>query len=227
MPARILFVGRQPDQFAPLWRTLSTNGLDVAFAASQARALRELEEAAADVIILDASSLRAPAEQMCRMLRQHAPAARMIVITDGFGLSSACYDYELSPPATWKLLLDTTQQALQNERRPVLISGAFILDIEQQTISGPTGETRLTPKLFDLLHLLMSHADELVRRETIMEKVWHTLYLDDTRTLDVHISWLRGIVEPNPKKPCYLITKRGAGYIFRPQGVVAPTPSVE
>jgi DNA-binding response OmpR family regulator len=227
MPARILFVGRQPDQFAPLWRSLSTSGFDVAFAASQTRALRELEEAAADVIILDASSLRSPAEQMCRALRQQAPVARMIVITDGPGLSSACYDYELSPPTTWKLLLDTTQQALQNERRPVLISGEFILDVEQQTIIGPTGEARLTPKLFDLLHLLMSHADELVRRETIMEKVWHTLYLDDTRTLDVHISWLRGILEPNPKKPCYLITKRGAGYIFRPLGTVSSIQSAE
>jgi len=227
MPARILFVGRQPDQFAPLWRSLSTSGFDVAFAASQARALRELEEAAADVIILDASSLRAPAEQLCRMLRQHAPSARMIVITDGPGLSSACYDYELTPPTNWNLLLATTHEALQTERRPVLIAGAFILDVEQQTIVGPAGEARLTPKLFDLLHLLMSHADELVRRETIMEKVWHTLYLDDTRTLDVHISWLRGILEPNPKQPCYLITKRGAGYIFRPAGAVASAPAAE
>jgi DNA-binding response OmpR family regulator len=81
---------------------------------------------------------------------------------------------------------------------------------------GPNGEARLTPKLFDLLRLLMNHPNELVRRETIMEKVWHTSYMEDTRTLDVHVSWLRGIIEPNPKAPRYIVTKRGAGYIFRP-----------
>lgn len=218
MPARIIFVGRQPDQYAPLWRSVSSSGLEIAFAASQARALRELEEASADVIILDASSLRSPADQLCRTLRQHAPTARLIVITNGPSLSSACYDFEITPPTTWQHLGDVLRQALEHERRPVLSQGEFVLDIEQQTVIGPTGEARLTPKLFDLLHLLMLHADQLVRRETIMERVWHTQYLDDTRTLDVHISWLRSVLEPNPKKPCYLITKRGAGYIFRPRG---------
>lgn len=201
--------------------------MEIAFAASQARALRELDEVGVDVIILDASSLRSPTDQLCRLLRQHAPTARLIVITNGPSLSSACYDYEIVPPTTWQHLEDVLHQALQHERRPVLSQGDFVLDIEQQTVIGPHGEARLTPKLFDLLHLLMLNADQLVRRETIMEKVWHTQYLDDTRTLDVHMSWLRGLLEPDPKKPCYLITKRGAGYIFRPLGAGASDQSAE
>lgn len=216
MPARILFVGRQPDQFAPLWRSLSTGDIEVAFAPSQARALRELSELPTEVVILDASSLRASGEQLCRTLRQEAPTARLILISDRMGLSSICYDYQLVQPVSWEALWKALKEALHSERRPVISAGLFMLDLEQQTIMGPNGEARLTPKLFDLLRLLMNHPNELVRRETIMEKVWHTSYMEDTRTLDVHVSWLRGIIEPNPKAPRYIVTKRGAGYIFRP-----------
>jgi DNA-binding response OmpR family regulator len=73
MSTHILFVGRQPDIYAPLWRQLLLSNAQVSFAASQTRAVRELGSAAVDVIVLDAASLRVSPEPLARTLRQRAP----------------------------------------------------------------------------------------------------------------------------------------------------------
>lgn len=72
----------------------------------------------------------------------------------------------------------------------------------------------LTPKEFKLLHLLLAHPNEVLSRKTIMRTVWETDYMGDTRTLDVHIRWLREKIEDKPSKPRRLITVRGVGYRF-------------
>ena len=128
------------------------------------------------------------------------------------------YDYLVPSPALWNRVLKTLEEAMAGERRQVLVAGPFVLDLVERTIVGPAGEARLTAKLFTLLALLMRHAGEPVSRHQIMQEIWNTSYLEDTRTLDVHISWLRGIIEPNPRKPIYLRTQRGVGYTFHPEG---------
>lgn len=72
----------------------------------------------------------------------------------------------------------------------------------------------LTPKEFKLLQLLLDHENQILKRKTIMQKVWQTDYMGDTRTLDVHIRWLREKIEDTPSKPKYLRTVRGVGYRF-------------
>lgn len=218
MPCCVLFVGRQPDQFASVWRQLSASQHELLFAASAMRAARELSERAVDIIVLDTSSLRVAGEQLCRSLRQMAPSARLILISDTQGLSSACYDHRLIQPVSQESLAAAIAEAMQTPRRQVIASGHFVLDLEHQTVLGPAGEARLTPKLLDLMRLFMTRPNQLVLRETLMQEVWHTNYLEDTRTLDVHISWLRSHIEPERRSPRYLVTKRGAGYIFRPNG---------
>jgi DNA-binding response OmpR family regulator len=74
---------------------------------------------------------------------------------------------------------------------------------------------RLFPKEARLLAILMRHANEVVSRSKLMQEVWQTDYLGDTRTLDVHICWLRRKVEPNPSRPRVIVTKRGEGYRLR------------
>lgn len=219
MPFRILFVGRQPDLYAPLWRELSTGDeVEVSFSASHTRALRELAETEADVIVLDAGTIRAPAMQLCRALRKAAPNARLILIAEPDTTAGLAYDYYVTHPAAWQRLQGAIQEAIHSERRQVIASGEFILDLNERTLVGPAGEGRLTPKQFSLLRLLMTHANRFVTRPQIMREVWHTDFIEDTRTLDVHVSWLRRIVEPNPTEPRYLRTKRGLGYIFLPSG---------
>ncbi len=73
-------------------------------------------------------------------------------------------------------------------------------------------KTRLTPKLVTLLKLLIKRQGQLVRREELMRQVWQTDYIGDMRTVDVHISWLRKAIEPDPSLPCYIKTIRGMGY---------------
>jgi DNA-binding response OmpR family regulator len=72
--------------------------------------------------------------------------------------------------------------------------------------------TRLTPRLVTLLKTLLEKHGEVVERETLFKKVWETNYTGDTRTLDVHISWLRGALELDPENPKFLKTIRGVGY---------------
>lgn len=218
MTSCILFIGRQPDSYAPLWRQLTLEDVTVLFAASVPRAQRELSNAAVDVIILDATSLRVSAEPLARTLRQHAPTARIILIAVPHTMASFSYDYILPSPVAWNRLLKTLEEAMAGERRQVLVAGPFVLDQVERTIVGPAGEARLTAKLFSLLALFMRHAGSPVTRHQIMQEVWNTSYLEDTRTLDVHISWLRGIIEPNPRQPVFLRTQRRVGYTFYPEG---------
>ncbi|MER2599154.1 MAG: response regulator transcription factor [Caldilineales bacterium] len=221
MATHILFVGRQPDTYAPLWRQLLLGNMQIAFAASLTRALREMEQIAADVIILDAMSLRSSAEPLTRTLRQHAPTARIILVTNTETATGYSYDYVLFHPITWQKLLKVTEEALTSKRRQVLVKGPFVLDLVERTIVGPSGEERLTAKLFGLLALLMNHAGSYISRNQIMQEIWHTSYLEDTRTLDVHMSWLRRLIEPDPKNPVYIRTKRGMGYAFQPYPINA------
>ncbi len=226
MSAHILFVGRQPDIYAPLWRQLLLSNTQVSFAASQPRALRELATTAADVIVLDAASLRLSPEPLARTLRQGAPAARIVLIADSEVSIGYSYDYLLPSPVTWNRVHKVIEEALASEGRQVLVTGPFVLDLVERTIIGPAGEARLTGKLFGLLALLMRNKGCYVSRFQIMQEIWHTSYLDDTRTLDVHMSWLRRLVEPDPKNPVYVRTRRGVGYIFLPNGADDELPAL-
>ena len=70
----------------------------------------------------------------------------------------------------------------------------------------------------------MAVPGQLVSRQTIMQQVWQTDYMGDTRTLDVHVSWLRRNIEPQPERPTYLVTRRGEGYVFYANGQGGASP---
>lgn len=218
MTSNVLFVGRQPDKYAPLWRHLLLSQVRVAFAASMQRASREIEEAMADVILIDATSLRSPGDALARSLRRLAPSAHVILISGADTLTGLSYDYLLPADVHWHQALKVVEHTLQGERRRVLVVGPFVLDLAERTVVGPAGEFNLTVKLFNLLELFMRNPGQTVTRVQIMQEVWHTSYMDDTRTLDVHISWLRRVIEPDPRQPVYLRTHRGVGYTFYPDG---------
>jgi DNA-binding response OmpR family regulator len=90
----------------------------------------------------------------------------------------------------------------------------LIIDCEQRQVLRNKKCYHLTPKGFKLLHLLVNHQDQDLSRKTIMKNVWETDYMGDTRTLDVHIRWLREKIEDDPSHPRRLITIRGVGYHF-------------
>ena len=106
------------------------------------------------------------------------------------------------------------QEAAVNQKDRFLRLPTLIIDFQKQTILRGQDQFSLTPKEFKLLKILVDHTNQILKRKTIMKEVWETDYMGDTRTLDVHIRWLREKIEDNPSKPKYLITVRGVGYRF-------------
>lgn len=105
-------------------------------------------------------------------------------------------------------------RATARQRRRFLRLPGLVIDCEQYNLLHNGQRHSLTPKEFKLLYLLISHPDQVLSRKTIMQKVWETDYMGDTRTLDVHIRWLREKIEEKPSRPQRLITTRGVGYRF-------------
>jgi DNA-binding response OmpR family regulator len=89
------------------------------------------------------------------------------------------------------------------------------LNVATRTVFTPNSQHHMTPKQSALLQLLMANANQDVSRSEIMRAIWETSYMEDTRTLDVHIRWLRERIEPDPSNPVYLLTVRGKGYHLR------------
>jgi len=90
----------------------------------------------------------------------------------------------------------------------------FSLNLSRAILQKGDEEIHLTPKECKVLALLIQNAGQVVSRKNLMAHVWETDYLGDTRTLDVHICWLRQKLETDPKLPQYIVTKRGRGYIL-------------
>jgi two-component system response regulator RegX3 len=95
-------------------------------------------------------------------------------------------------------------------------AGPMILDMENSSLKkNGRDEIHLTPKETKLMAILMENVGRVVSRSQFMQEVWHTNYLGDTRTLDVHICWLRQKIEENPRIPEVILTRRGQGYELR------------
>ncbi|RME74849.1 MAG: DNA-binding response regulator [Chloroflexi bacterium] len=108
----------------------------------------------------------------------------------------------------------TLQTILKRQKQRFIRLPGLILDCRDHLLLRDGQPFSLTPKEFKLLHLLIQNADQVTSRREIMRQVWDTDYLGDTRTLDVHIRWLRKKLEENPSRPRRLITVRGVGYHF-------------
>lgn len=100
----------------------------------------------------------------------------------------------------------------------ILRSGNLSLNLENRQLTKGKESKRLTPKECKLLETFISNGGEVLTRKFLMKEVWETDFLDDTRTLDVHIRWLREKIEDDPSNPVYLRTVRGVGYRFEAGG---------
>ena len=93
-----------------------------------------------------------------------------------------------------------------------LQAGDLVLDVEKRVVSCDNGKVKLTPKECRLLGAFMSNGGQVLTREYLMKEVWDTDYMGDTRTLDVHIRYLRVKIEKDPDNPERILTIRGVGY---------------
>ena len=109
-------------------------------------------------------------------------------------------------------MVNRIRHLLPGDGKDSLHAGPIRLDLDKRIVRCLGRQTRLTPRLVRLLKILIEHPGEVIERRLLFSKVWETDYTDDTRTLDVHVYWLRRAIEADPEKPKFLKTVRGVGY---------------
>jgi DNA-binding response OmpR family regulator len=165
------------------------------------------------VIVLDAVSLRTPGDRICRSLRLSLPDIPIVHIhPDSEKKPHSPADVILIHPVSSRKLINSIERLITLSDDEIVTCGPFSLNVARRILATPRQEVRLTPKVALLLEYFMRRPGETIDRKTLMEAVWQTDYMGDTRTLDVHIRWIRQAIEINPNQPSHLMTIRGVGY---------------
>lgn len=192
---------------------LQKKGYDVETARNGSQAVARLKELNPSLSIVNAASLRSTGLRICQSLRERDPRLPVILILGKENnVDKDAADAILVLPFTVQKLVNRIKPLLPGDGKNVLHIGPVRLDLEHRRVRSLAKSTRLTPRLVNLLQMLMEHHGEVVEREVLFKKVWETDYTGDTRTLDVHISWLRRALELDPERPKFLKTIRGVGY---------------
>lgn len=162
-------------------------------------------------IIIDFTSLQGDAPALCTALQQTCNAPIIAIANHKHDI--AAVTRWVLPPQSPTYAVAVASNLLDSAQ--VVRAGSISLDLRARTVTDADGQCyHLRPKECDLLRLLMRNAGTVVSRTDIMAEVWETDYTADTRTLDVHIRWLREKVEGNPSRPRHIRTVRGVGYRF-------------
>lgn len=208
----LLIEGKRPDRTSFL-SGLTKKNFIVETAGSGSAALAHLESSQPDLIILDAASMRTSGKRICTALREKAPGVPIVLILEAnTPANGAPADVILHLPFTLQKLLNRIKPYLPQETKNVLRAGPIHLDVKKRSVHCLEHQAALTPRLMRLLQELIDHAGQVIERETLFSRVWETQYTGDTRTLDVHISWLRQAIEDDPRHPRFIKTIRGLGY---------------
>ena len=177
------------------------------------QALEAAREQRPDVMVLDAISMRTPGDRVCQTLRHDLLGVPLIHLHPGSkDGANTCADVLLFLPFTSRKLINSIERLLVTPGEAMVSVGPFSVHLERRVLIMQGQETQLTPKLALLVETFLRHPGQTLDRKTLMEKVWHTTYMGDTRTLDVHIRWIRRAIEADPGNPRYLKTVRGVGY---------------
>jgi DNA-binding response OmpR family regulator len=197
--------------FAP---ALEKRGYTVTVEHDAQSALKKASALEPDVVVLDAASLKTSGARMCRRLRASTNGTPILLIADKKNLPdpNCGASVTLVTPFTARKLLNMVSRLLPADDGACLQVGPIKLNLAQKRIICGNREERVTPKQARLLEMFLRAPGQLLTRKAIIKHVWDTDYTGDTRTLDVHMSWLRSVIEPNPRKPRYLKTLRGQGY---------------
>ncbi len=192
---------------------LQKKGFDVQIAQNGSKAVARLKEVSPSLVVVNAASLRSTGLRICQSIREKDPKLPIILILENDNeVSKDAADAVLALPFTVQKLVNRIKPLLPGDGKNVLHVGPIRLDLEKRRVRCLGKSTKLTPRLVTLLSLLMEKHGEVVEREPLFKKAWETNYTGDTRTLDVHISWLRRAIELDPDNPKLLKTIRGVGY---------------
>ena len=196
--------------FAP---DLQKKGFDVVSAQNGSEAVAQLKQTGPSLVIVNAPSLRSTGIRICLSIRKRDSKIPIILIVEKEKpVDKEMVDSVLALPFTAQKLVNRIKALMPGDGNNVVSIGPIRLDLENRRVRSLGKNTKLTPRLITLLQILMDKHGEVVEREALFKKVWETNYTGDTRTLDVHISWLRRAIELDPNNAKFLKTIRGVGY---------------
>ncbi|MDD5082104.1 MAG: response regulator transcription factor [Dehalococcoidales bacterium] len=222
----ILLVEDDQTLLSVLKYSLTREGYDVLTAEDGVEALQIAQSQRPDLVILDIMLPKLSGFEVCRILRKSTTipiimlTARDEEVDKIVGLEIGADDYMTKPFSMRELIArvrallrraETASPESPDKYTPIKLDDLEI-DLARHQITLAGSRLEMTPKEFDLLAFLASHQRIVFNRDQLLDKVWGYGYAGDTRTVDVHIRWLREKIEKDPKEPRRLVTVRGIGY---------------
>jgi two-component system, OmpR family, response regulator RegX3 len=222
---RILVVEDEVSFSDPLSYLLRKEGYEVAVAETGPEALADFDRAGADLVLLDLMLPGLSGTEVCRALRQRSNVPVIMLtakdseIDKVVGLEIGADDY-VTKPYSSRELLARIKAVLRRLSEPedlvpaTIEAGPVRMDVERHIVTVSGEPTQLPLKEFELLEMLLRNAGRVLTRMQLIDRVWGSDYVGDTKTLDVHVKRLRAKIEPDPADPQHIVTVRGLGYKF-------------
>lgn len=211
--ATILVIEGRHAEIPSFATDLQKKGFDIRSFQNGSQAVSKIKQIAPNLVVINAASLRSTGIRICLSVRKKDPKLPIILILENErSVDKDLAESVLALPFTVQKLFNRIKALLPSDGKNVVTAGPIQLDLDHKRVRCLSKNTKLTPRLITLLHILMDKHGEVVEREALFKKVWETNYTGDTRTLDVHISWLRRAIELDPNNPKFLKTIRGVGY---------------
>ena len=219
---RVLVVEDEESYSDALAYLLRKEGYEVAIAADGNSAIAEFERNGADIVLLDLMLPGLPGTEVCRQIRQTSSVPVIMVsakddeVDKVVGLELGADDY-VTKPYSPRELVARIRAVLRRGQEPDLLpdtleAGPVRMDVERHVVTVHGAEQRLPLKEFELLEMFLRNPGRVLTRGQLIDRVWGSDYVGDTKTLDVHVKRLRAKLEPDPSEPKYLVTVRGLGY---------------
>jgi DNA-binding response OmpR family regulator len=233
MPAKqkkIMVIEDEPSLVFTLRDTLENEGYEVFVSETGINAMEMVRSVRPDLLILDVMLPGVSGFEICKQIREEKYTFPVIMLTARdqeidkvTGLNIGADDY-ITKPFGVKELLARIQARLRRANSysktgpmDVITLGAVRIELNESMVVRPDGEVELTTREVELIRYLVAHANDPVSRDALLENVWRYEYSTNTRTVDVHISKLRGKIEMQPEDPRYLVTLHGVGYMLKLQ----------
>jgi two-component system response regulator RegX3 len=223
--SRILIVEDEVSFSDPLSYVLRKEGYDVAVAETGPAGIAEFDANGADLVLLDLMLPGLSGVDVCRVLRQKSSVPIIMLtakdseIDKVVGLEIGADDYVTKPYSSRELLarIKAVLRRLSEPEDltpPTIEAGPVRMDVDRHTVTVNGESMSLPLKEFELLEMLLRNSGRVLTRMQLIDRVWGSDYVGDTKTLDVHVKRLRAKIEPDPGNPVHIVTVRGLGYKF-------------
>ncbi len=224
---RVIIVDDEPSFSDSLAFMLRKEGFDVHVAHDGNDGLRLFNEHGADLLLLDLMLPGMSGTEVCRQIRTSSDVPIIMLtakdseIDKVVGLELGADDY-VTKPFSSRELIARVRAVLRRQKTPidtspadtVMAIGPVRMDVDRHTVHVNGDHVKLPLKEFELLELLLRNHGRVLTRGQLIDRVWGSDYVGDTKTLDVHVKRIRAKIEPDPAHPVYLVTVRGLGYKF-------------